>query len=125
MVHINPLQFDSRVLDMPHLACVVRSGMGGCRRWGGSSSASHADDEEMLPLLQNLLAEFVSLSSSSPPQLTCCRNVHENFSTHPLPDIVRCHQHEALLSMNGACEAMLHAARRMSFCLVCAINGGL
>lgn len=51
------------------------------------------------------------------------QQLHSNFSVHALPEIVRIHQHESLCNIHGACSAMLHASTRMSFCIVCAING--
>lgn len=55
--------------------------------------------------------------------LSSCKTIHEAFSIHPLPEVVMISQYESLDAMHGACEARKRSACRMSFCLVCAING--
>lgn len=55
--------------------------------------------------------------------MDACRTMQENLCVHALPECVSWAQSESLARMHGACTSRLEAARRMSFCAVCAING--
>ena len=143
--HIVPLQFDEGVLDLPAVPCVLSSAQQPktCRKKDVSSlhvREEHNDDNNMVPEEEEgeeestentLLLQLVSsLLPPTPEQqelprraLRSLQLLHENFSVHRLPHVVCCYQKEMLNAIHSACHARSQAAERMSFCVVCAING--
>lgn len=121
MVHINPLQFDRQALNLPHLPCAVST----ARHILNIASQPPVPADMLQQLVGALASPKAAGDDSRCPALlmSSCRQVHESFSVQLLPDVVRLHQRESLEAMNGACDSMLEAGERISFCLVCAING--
>ena len=139
--HIVPASFAEAVLDMPLLMpCATNLGGGSPPLVGTDSCLSSeetclsSDSEEdsndgtgFKRFVQGspcqLLASALAPGDAPDRILRSMRLLHENFSVHRLPAVVQCHQREVINAFHSACSARREAAHRMSFCVVCAING--
>jgi ferredoxin len=147
--HVNQQLFDARALShMPRLNCAREWQTTEWHVPGHSSSQTVAtghthDGRDSLPhsraegtwtrpskdRARMLVDSFVKLDQGGASGneeenlLDSCRQLAEHFSVHALPRTVRAHQLDALASVHGSCTASLVACRKMSFCIVCAING--
>ena len=121
--HIVPASFEEKVLDLPlvNVHNVLT----------GDYTTTIPDDEseeraQLSPghmLVQALLDNISSGGVDVENAVRSLRLVHSNFSVHRLPSIVRSYQQDVLNALHSACSARREAAHKISFCLVCAING--
>ena len=117
--HIVPASFEEKVLDLPHVN-MHNVLLGGC-------TIPEDEGEERTPPPSHLLMQALldtHLAGDDVENTACSlRLVHCNFSVHRLPSIVRSYQQDVLNALHSACSARREAAHKISFCLVCAING--
>lgn len=119
-----------------------------CAKRGGDalSSSSKAEEEQqhhrsvLLRGLVDALAASSSSSSSSAAAvphhgagrsdddgegllLRSCQTLQRSLRVYPLPVSVAWAQQSTLVGLHSACTARMVAARKLSFCAVCAMNG--
>ena len=136
-VHVSPAHFDHRALLLPHLPCVNReipfhnrASVNHTPRASTKSlsPALHAqsDGDMAMSKCEGELVAALAGCDDVPlcnALLSSCRALHESFSIHRLPDVVRWNQAEALTSINSSCSARHAASHTINFCIVCAMNG--
>lgn len=89
------------------------------------ASPNHPEETQklLLPLVEALAAAHALPCSDAEALLRSCQTVQRSLRVYPLPVSVAWAQQGTLIELHSACSARMAAARRLSFCAVCAING--
>jgi hypothetical protein len=94
----------------------------------GSLANSSEQQQRLLRALVDALAAHYGLpccvaSNDAEALLRSCQAVQRSLGVYPLPVSVAWAQQATLIELHSACSVRMTAARRLSFCAVCAING--
>jgi hypothetical protein len=116
--HIMSSQFSPAVLDLPYMRCLLKAVPVGTYHEGWGAENAHC---ELVCAVAR--SHGVALQGGYEEFMKAYTLVHENLAIHLLPRHVEWAQMQALDCIHSACSSRLMAAQKLSFCVVCAING--